>query len=67
MGGTAPCALSHADEFLVRSSGRADAFTDISRVLCRLLEDYKPRPVDGLAVLRQEALRAERKAGELLQ
>jgi 1-deoxy-D-xylulose-5-phosphate reductoisomerase len=68
MGGTAPCALSHADEFLVREflAGRI-AFTDISRVLCRLLEDYKPRPVDGLAVLRQEALRAERKAGELLQ
>ncbi|MGI6666428.1 MAG: 1-deoxy-D-xylulose-5-phosphate reductoisomerase [Bacillota bacterium] len=67
MGGTAPCALSYADEVLVREflAGRI-GFLDICRVLCRLLDDYKPRSVDGLDILYQEAARAGRKVRELL-
>jgi 1-deoxy-D-xylulose-5-phosphate reductoisomerase len=67
MGGTAPCAFSYADEILVREFliGRI-RFLDISRILFRFLESYKPKPVTGLDILRQEALRAEREIRELL-
>ncbi|HHY44542.1 MAG TPA: 1-deoxy-D-xylulose-5-phosphate reductoisomerase [Firmicutes bacterium] len=67
MGGTAPCALSYADEILVKEflNGRI-GFLDITRTLFRFLDAYRPRPVDGLDVLKREALRAEEKIRELL-
>jgi 1-deoxy-D-xylulose-5-phosphate reductoisomerase len=67
MGGTAPCALSYADEILVREflAGRI-GFLDITRILFRFLETYRPKPVHSLEILREEALRVEEKIRELL-
>jgi len=67
MGGTAPCAFSCADEILVGEflAGRI-GFTDITRILLGFLESYRPKPVDGLDILREEAARTERKIRELL-
>lgn len=54
MGGTAPCAVSVADEILVDEflAGRI-GFLDIHRILSRVLEDCRPEPVTGVEVLEE--------------
>lgn len=67
MGGTAPCALSVADEELVNLflSGRI-RFLDIQRTLARILDRCQPREVDSVEVLEETRLWATATVRELL-
>ncbi len=67
MGGTAPCALSCADEVLVKLflNGKI-AFGDIGRVLKRVLDTYDPKDADSLETLQEERDRAVARVGDIL-
>jgi 1-deoxy-D-xylulose-5-phosphate reductoisomerase len=54
MGGTAPCAVSVADEILVDEFlGGRIGFPDIHRILLKVLEDCQPVPVTSVETLEE--------------
>lgn len=67
MGGTAPLVISYADEILVGEFLRGSIrFTDIYRILERMLDEHRPIRVDSLGTLMKTSEIVKRRVEDLI-